>query len=309
MRKTLIVIGIALLAAGATAPRLESQTMPGRGESRVTLARGWLGIMFRPAEADEPMVVAEVRRGSPAARAGVQVGDTVTVWNGRRDVANAIREAELDPGDTVQLRLRRGSGEQTLSIVAATRPGAVIAARRGSDGEEVLIVRPGAIEREMRVMSDSLRIRADSLHERIQILMRDSIGPRIRELERTRMPEIRERLRDMEGAVARFDGETFVLDLGRRSVAGAEFAEVNEGLAAYFGTDDGVLVLKVAPETPAARAGLEAGDVVVEVDDQAISAIPELRRAVARAQTRDARSVKLEVLRKGQRRELQLRWN
>jgi S1-C subfamily serine protease len=242
---------------------------------------------------------------TPAARAGVQRGDTVTRWNGRRDVATATRERALQPGDTVRLRVRRGpQRDETLAVVAAERPD-IIASRRGPDGEEIIVIRPESVARQMRIMSDSLIVRADSLHERIQLLMRDSIGPRLREFERTQLPRIEERLKRMEEA---FDGDEFVISLGQRSVAGAEFAEVNEGLSSYFGTDDGVLVLKVAPETPAARAGLRPGDVVVEVDDQEIDAISELRRAVSRAQARESRSVKLEVLRKGQRRELELRW-
>jgi serine protease Do len=37
-------------------------------------------------------------------------------------------------------------------------------------------------------------------------------------------------------------------------------------LAAFFGVKDGVLVREVAPKTPAERAGLKAGDVVVKVN-------------------------------------------
>ena len=273
--------------------------MPERGTTRVAVARGWLGIMFLPSETGEALVVGDVSPNSPAARAGLQVGDTVTLWNGRRDVATASRERPLQAGDTVQLRVRRGrERERTLTIVASGRAETILSRRRSADGDEVFEIRPDALARQMRIFSDSLVIRADSLHQRIQ-----------RDFERMAIPEFEAQIRRMEDAMGRWDGDAFVVSLGQRSVAGAEFAEVNEGLSSYFGTDDGVLVLKVAPETPAARAGLQAGDVVVRVDDQPVGAINELRRAVARAQTRDARSVKLQVLRKGQRRELEMRWN
>jgi C-terminal processing protease CtpA/Prc len=304
MRKTLILIGAALLTVGTAATHLEAQTMPSRGQARVSAPRGRLGMMYRPT--NETVVVTDVLRDSPAERAGLQVGDTITLWNGRRDVATAMGERDLQPGDTVRVRVRRGPRrEETLAIVAAERPESVVMRRRGDDGEDVVVIRPEALTRRMRVMSDSLMLRADSLHQRIELLMRDSLGPRLRDFERRQLPEIEARFRELEGA---FDGEAFMIDLGRRSVAGAEFAEVNEGLASYFGTDDGVLVLKVAPETPAARAGLQAGDVVVRVDGQEVGAIAELRRAVARAQGRTGRSVRLEVLRKSQRRELEMRW-
>ena len=298
MRKRMLAIGAALLVVGAAAPSAEAQTMPPRGTARVAVARGWLGIMFRPSESGESLVVGDVSPDSPAARAGLQVGDTVTLWNGRRDVATATRERPLLAGDSVQLRVRRGrERERTLTIVAADRAEPILGTRRGENGERVIVVRPDAIARQMRVFSDSLVLRADSLHQRIQ-----------RDFERMAIPEFEAQIRRMEDAMGRWDGDAFVVSLGQRSVAGAEFAEVNEGLSSYFGTDDGVLVLKVSPETPAARAGLQAGDVVVRVDDEPVGAINELRRAVARAQTRDSRSVKLQVLRKGQRRDLEMRW-
>jgi S1-C subfamily serine protease len=297
MRTRMLAIGAALLVSGA-AVRAEAQRMPERGATRVAVARAWLGIMFRPSESDEALVVGDVSPNSPAARAGLQAGDTVLLWNGRRDVATASRERALQAGDTVQLRVRRvRERDRTLTIVAADRAEAIVGTRRGENGERVIVVRPEAIARQMRILSDSLVIRADSLHERIQ-----------RDFERMAIPEFEAQIRRMEDAMGRWDGDAFVVSLGQRSVGGAEFAEVNEGLSSYFGTDDGVLVLKVAPETPAARAGLQPGDVVVRVDDEPVGAINELRRAVARAQTRESRTVKLQVLRKGQRRELEMRW-
>ncbi|MBW3628748.1 MAG: PDZ domain-containing protein [Gemmatimonadetes bacterium] len=297
-----MLVGAVLLTLGSVAAEVEAQRMPPRGaQGRVLAARGRLGMMFR--EVEDRVIVTNVLRDSPAEGAGVQVGDTISLWNGRRDVAIAMRERPLQPGDTVRVRVRRGAErDQTLAMVAADVPERVLSARRTEDGDEVIVVRPEAIERRMRGLSDSLMVRADSLHERLQLLMRDSLGPRLRELERNQLPEIEARLRRFA------DGESIVIDLGRRSVAGAEFTEVNAGLAEYFGTDDGVLVLKVAPETPAARAGLQAGDVVVRADGETVGAISELRRVVARAQSRDDRRVKLEVLRRSQRRELEMSW-
>ena len=52
-------------------------------------------------------------------------------------------------------------------------------------------------------------------------------------------------------------------------MAGAEFAEVNEGLSAYFGTGDGALVLQVAPEFnqfPTAVAEIEPEPVDTDGD-------------------------------------------
>ncbi|MBL8056087.1 MAG: PDZ domain-containing protein [Anaerolineales bacterium] len=57
----------------------------------------------------------------------------------------------------------------------------------------------------------------------------------------------------------------------------------------------GVLVSSVAPDSPAAQAGLRRGDIVLEVEGQAVNSLAELRRAVQDRAAGDA--VALTVLR------------
>jgi S1-C subfamily serine protease len=87
-------------------------------------------------------------------------------------------------------------------------------------------------------------------------------------------------------------------------VAGAELAELNPELARYFRVDDGVLVLQVSRSTPAARAGLQGGDVIVRAAGRSVGSVADLRRAFG---DRDGR-VRLEVVRQGQRREVDVEW-
>lgn len=94
-----------------------------------------------------------------------------------------------------------------------------------------------------------------------------------------------------------FDILTANTIVGLRAVAGAELAPLNPGLSEYFGTTDGVLVLNARNGTPAARAGLRAGDVIVRVGDVAVNSIPELRREIERSTGED---VVLRVVRRGQ---------
>ncbi|HEU0055366.1 MAG TPA: PDZ domain-containing protein, partial [Longimicrobium sp.] len=104
----------------------------------------------------------------------------------------------------------------------------------------------------------------------------------------------------------RFEGGMpFTMEFGMRGIAGAEFAEMNRDLGRYFRTDKGLLVLQVAPSTPAARAGLEGGDVVVKANGEAVETVSDLRRAFSRG---DDGQVRLEVLRQGRRREIDVRW-
>ncbi len=55
----------------------------------------------------------------------------------------------------------------------------------------------------------------------------------------------------------------------RSARLGVGIEELTPQLAEYFGTKDGVLVTSVEPDTPAAKAGLKAGDVITSVNGKA----------------------------------------
>jgi membrane-associated protease RseP (regulator of RpoE activity) len=91
---------------------------------------------------------------------------------------------------------------------------------------------------------------------------------------------------------------------GMRSVAGAELSELNPGLAEYFGVLDGVLVLDARDGTPAARAGIRAGDVIVLINGEKVTSVADVRRTMAAAPA--AAPVPIRVLRRGQHIDLSL---
>jgi S1-C subfamily serine protease len=98
-------------------------------------------------------------------------------------------------------------------------------------------------------------------------------------------------------------GVAFFLS-GRNAVAGAELSDVSPGLSSYFGTDRGALVLRVAPETPADRAGLQDGDVIVRAGGEPIADVSQLRRVLSASRGGE---MELEVVRRGERVPLRLR--
>ncbi len=67
-------------------------------------------------------------------------------------------------------------------------------------------------------------------------------------------------------------GEKFVFVSGR-AFLGVHLQDLDKDLAEYFGVkeNEGVLILKVSADTPAEKAGLKAGDVIVKFNDKNIS--------------------------------------
>jgi membrane-associated protease RseP (regulator of RpoE activity) len=316
------ILALAVLLSVGTSRADAQDRSPRRGEraaAPVTAPRGWMGFTYGfDDHAPRTLVVRDVAPGSPAARAGLQRGDTLVRLNGKPISQSMMSSLDLKPGDTVRLNVRRQGREREIRVVAEPRPARLAEVRRGPPtrvevlraprrGDRIIIIDGDTV----RIGIDSLMVRADSLHYRLRTFFANSLGPHLRRLERD-MPDIRLRV-DGDSVIVRNGDSIFVravpgdfafdFNLGQRSIAGAEFSPLNPGLAEYFQTREGLLVLRVAPRTPAARAGLEAGDVVTQVNGEAVRTIGELRRAVARAGREE---VRLDVVRKGKRRELRL---
>jgi hypothetical protein len=62
--------------------------------------------------------------------------------------------------------------------------------------------------------------------------------------------------------------------------AGIEIQTLSDGLARYFKVDKGVLISEVVKDSPAEKAGLKAGDVIVKIGDKAVEGDGEVRGAI-----------------------------
>lgn len=99
---------------------------------------------------------------------------------------------------------------------------------------------------------------------------------------------------------------TQIIEFGRtkRGWLGVRIQAVTQDIAdsLNLGTARGALIASVSPDGPAAKAGIEAGDIVLMFDGKPIEEMRRLPRIVA--ETAVGRSVKLTVWRKGETREL-----
>ncbi len=91
--------------------------------------------------------------------------------------------------------------------------------------------------------------------------------------------------------------------LGQNRALGAQVLDLRPELAAYFGVAEGVLVVDVPEDSPAADAGLAPGDVITAVADRPVRSLRDLRIALSRAGGRTA----LTVVRKRVSRQVALR--
>ena len=317
MRKiALLTVGIALMSAATASAQTKSTTKP-----------GYIGVrydaeVFYPSPAGDrtPVIVKDVSKGSPAEKAGLKSGDEILRINGMSPANGkfAAVARTLTEGDTVTLRIKRDGKEREYTVIAAARPGGMYA---NVLGDRSVIFSTDSVRHIMRLYLDSARVALDSLklprvwvegdsnnfNIRIQrfgafpgdtlVFGKDSVL--VRHFRDGIPPG--EVLRHFEGEFG--PGQVFrSVELGSRSIAGAEFADLDPGMKTYFGTDRGLLTLRVVPETPAARAGLLTGDIVVKANNKSISRVADLRNMLfAQPET-----LKLEVLRKGETKILEI---
>lgn len=88
------------------------------------------------------------------------------------------------------------------------------------------------------------------------------------------------------------------LQWSRGAFLGVQLTDLTPELRQHFGVpeDQGVLVASVVEDSPAARAGVEVGDILTRLDDEAVSSGGSLARAVGK---REPGPVQLELWRSG----------
>lgn len=316
-RSILLAVAVAM-ATTAAASAVNAQAIYMR---KSVNPAGYLGIRYeeevqRTADkTTERIIVREVSENSPAEKAGIEAGDELVRINGLmtgNGKFSAIASTLVE-GDTVRLRVKRAGREIDYTVVAAKRP-----AELGSFGRREIIISGDSIRGMMRRYLDSARVHLDSLdlpngsirffsdssmiHLAPHGMLHDSLVWKHRDSTLLRL--FKRAPGEVFGSIPRhfeFDGELapgkifHTFELGARSVAGAEFSEMTPDLAEYFDGQRGLLTLRVVPETPADRSGLQGGDVILKAKGNAVHKVSDLRAIIAA----NPEGVKLEISRKG----------
>ncbi|HEX9642235.1 MAG TPA: PDZ domain-containing protein [Candidatus Krumholzibacteria bacterium] len=100
-------------------------------------------------------------------------------------------------------------------------------------------------------------------------------------------------------------GDPQVLFLGdSRPQLGVALHQLDKGLGDYFKSDTGMLVLSVHEDSPAAAAGVEAGDVIVEADGEKVAEIDDIYAVLEEHEAGD--KIEISLIRKGKSKKLEV---
>jgi serine protease Do len=211
------------------------------------------------------VAVEEVTKDSAAEKGGVKAGDVVVQFDGEnvRSAAQLTRLVrETAAGRTVKMGIVRDGRRMDLDVAPAE-----------AENVSNLAIAPERLQ--------NLEKELEVLPERGQVLRyrMPAPGGAPRWQQRTPVP-----MPLPEGDLLQWFGEG---DGGRyffmqsRGRLGVNVQELTPELATYFGVKDGLLVNSVQADTPAAKAGVKAGDVIGTVNGKAVATTNELIKELA----------------------------
>jgi serine protease Do len=195
--------------------------------------------------------ITQVVKDSPAEKAGLKKDDVILRFEG--DSVTSTRKlnrlvSEVAPDQTVRLAISRGGSEQEVTVTIGKRNESMNAFNHleGMEGFKDLEGLKGL----------------DKLKE-----FRGVMPPG-------------DQVWKWEGEGPGKDGMLFAFGNQRR--IGVSTTQLSKQLADYFGVADGkgVLVTSVADDSPAAKAGLRAGDVITAIDGEKVEGAGDVARGI-----------------------------
>lgn len=253
-RKGLVLAAaVTLVSTAAIAQQSEEKKVilaPGAMTIALDGAGGYLGVQTKDVSSENfasfgltsvrGVAVEKVVEGSPAEKAGLQNGDVIVRINGE-DVTSARKltrlVGEIAPDHTARITVVRGGAEREINVTVGKR--AVPAFENGA----FRIARPNGAPFEFNFpqMSD--------------------------------LPELRGQIPSAPAmpGTPKANGDVFVFRSGSSRQIGIGITPLTKQLADNFGVKGGVMINNVREDSPAAKAGLKAGDIITQVDGKEVA--------------------------------------
>lgn len=213
------------------------------------------------------VAVEKVMEGSPAAAAGLQANDVIVRIN--NDDVTSTRKltrlvSEIAPDHQAVIAVLRDGREQQLTATIGKRP-----TPKFGDGNFSFSIP----EWKGRIEMPELK----GLEEELKNLPKD--GPQV-------------------FGVPGGEGKAYVWRSGEGRMIGIGITPLTKQLADHFKVDNGVMINSVREDSPAAKAGLKAGDIIVELDGKAVKNELDLIRGINEKKDGD---VQVTLVRDGRR--------
>lgn len=202
--------------------------------------------------------ISSVAESSPAEDSGLQPGDIVLSYRGERvhGIEHFARLVKETPvGRTVELEIVRDGQRSTVQVEIGQRElGSAVKERMNALRQGVAAAKKG-IRLELQRRCEDCPVKSDFLL-------------------RFNVPQVHMHIRNQR--------------------LGVELEDLDGQLADYFGVQSGVLVRQVSANSPADKAGMQAGDVIVGIAGKTVSEASAVGRALLQA--RDV-NISIEVMR------------
>jgi C-terminal processing protease CtpA/Prc len=242
---------------------------------------------------DEPPEIITLEPGSPADRAGIRRGDRIIALDGREVVGREVVLANLlIPGRKLPVRVAREGREQEIAVVVQKRP-------EGFGDECTDLDLTLAPVRTPEMSPKIASSRAYTLVRPTVPRTTTPVAPAPSAAPPTPVTPV------APSAWSIYAPPPVAVSGFSSFVAGAQLTTLTEDFKDLTGAESGVMVQRVAPETPAALAGLKGGDVIVEANESPVTSARVLQRLIGDT---DERALKLKVVRRGKTRTVWLKW-